>query len=187
MSALLDFPAQTATLDTLKSAIPDFAKDIRLNLGSILTPEGAPDLTEVQIAGTALAVAYALNHPIVTAAIEGHVAALLTDQQKTAAKTAASLMAMNNIYYRFLHYVENDAVKALPAKLRMQGLATHGIEKVDFELMSLAVSAITGCGMCMGAHAKTLTDHGVSALGVQSAVRIAAVLHAARQSLSIPA
>lgn len=185
MSPVLNFTPAASSLDDLKAAIPDFAKDIRLNLGSVLTPEGAPDLSDAQIAGTALAVAYALNAAPLTAAIESFAFPALTDAQKTAAKTAASLMAMNNIYYRFQHYVENDAIKALPAKLRMQGLATHGIDRAEFELMSLAVSAVNGCGMCMGAHSQTLLDHGVTPLGVQSAIRIAAVLHAVRQALTI--
>ena len=79
-----------AGLEALRDRLPDYAKDTRLNLGQVLTPEGAPDLTENQIAGIALASAYATRHPDVIAAIAAHTAQTLTDAEKTAAKAAAS-------------------------------------------------------------------------------------------------
>jgi alkyl hydroperoxide reductase subunit D len=86
-------------------------------------------------------------------------------------------MGMNNIYYRFTHMVHGDYSK-MPAKLRMNVMAKPGVEKVDFELWSLAVSAVNGCGMCMESHEKVVREHGVTAEQVQAAVRIAAVVHA---------
>ena len=87
-------------------------------------------------------------------------------------------MAMNNIYYRFLHLVEDDEYQAMPARLRMNILANPGIDKLDFELLSLAVSAINGCGLCISAHEKKLRAHGFTREMIQSAVRIAATVHA---------
>jgi alkyl hydroperoxide reductase subunit D len=52
------------------------------------------------------------------------------------------------------------------------------VEKVDFELWSLAVSAVNGCGMCIDSHEKILRDAGVTAEAIQAAVRIASVVHA---------
>ena len=66
----------------------------------------------------------------------------------------------------------------MPARLRMNVLANPGIDKNDFELLSLAVSAVNGCGMCVTSHDKTLRTHGVSREAIQSAVRIASVIHA---------
>jgi len=86
-------------------------------------------------------------------------------------------MGMNNIYYRFLHLVEDAEYQQLPARLRMNVLANPGIDKQDFELLSLAVSAINGCGTCVASHERQLRQHGMSREGVQSAVRIAATLH----------
>lgn len=172
-----------ASLESLKAALPDFAKDTRLNLGSVLTPEGAPDLTQGQIHLIALASAYATKDDGVVAAIEGETAGL-SDAEKNAAKAAASIMAMNNVYYRFVHLVGGD-FKSLPAKLRMNVIGSPGIEKKDFELMCMAVSAINGCGMCMEAHAHELEKAGVSKLGIQSSVRVAAVISAAAQALRI--
>ncbi len=174
-----------ASLESLKAALPDFAKDTRLNLGSVLTPEGAPDLSQGQIHLIALASAYATKDDGLIAAIRTETAAL-SEAEVTAAKSAASIMAMNNVYYRFVHLVGGD-YKTMPAKLRMNVIGAPGIAKVDFELMSMAVSAINGCGMCMEAHAHELTKAGASTLAVQSAVRIAAVLSAAAQSLRIAA
>ena len=170
--------------DELKNRIPDYAKDVRLNLASILTPEGAPDLTQDQIYGVALASAYAVkNSDIIDALLAEQIPAEIVQ----AAKSAASIMAMNNIYYRFLHLVSDKEYGKLPAKLRMNVIGSPGVPKVDFELYSIAVSAINGCGMCMDAHARELEKHGVSKLTVQSAVRIAAVINSVAQSLFIGA
>lgn len=169
------------TIAALREQLPDFAKDIRLNLGSVTTPEGAPDLTAEQILGVTLASAYATRNAAVIQAALGEGAAEAT---VTAAKAAASIMAMNNVYYRFIHLVHDDELKKLPAKLRMNVIANPGIDKADFELMSLAVSAINGCGMCMEAHVHEVAKAGVSKLGIQSAIRIAATVNAAAQALS---
>lgn len=170
-----------ANLEALRDLIPDYAKDIRLNLGSVLTPEGAPDLTREQIYGVALASAYATGDKVISNTLSLDI----PDATITAAKAAASIMAMNNVYYRFIHLVHDEELKKLPAKLRMNVIGSPGIAKADFELMSLAVSAINGCGMCMEAHAHELEKAGVSKLGIQSAVRIAAVVNATAQALAI--
>jgi lipoyl-dependent peroxiredoxin subunit D len=94
------------------------------------------------------------------------------------AKAAASLMAMTNGYYRFTHLASNKEYATLRTGLRMNVMANPGIDKPSFELASLAVSAINGCGMCMDSHEGVLRNHGITAQGVQSAVRIAAVVHA---------
>jgi alkyl hydroperoxide reductase subunit D len=91
---------------------------------------------------------------------------------------AAAIMGMNNIYYRFLHLVEDSEYQTLPARLRMNALGTHGIDKLDFELLSIAVSAVNGCGMCVGSHERKLREGGISRETIQSAVRIASVIHA---------
>lgn len=174
-------------LESLKNKIGDFAKDIRLNLSSVLTVEGAPDLTQNQIYGIALASAYSTRNASVIDAINSEVASTLSTAEIQAAKAAATIMAMNNIYYRFIHLVSDKEYSKLPAKLRMNVIASPGIEKVDFELYSLAVSAINGCGMCMDAHVHEVTKAGVTKIGVQSAIRIAAVINAATQALDLSA
>ena len=171
----------------LRNQLGDFAKDTRLNLGSVLSEEGAPGLTRKQIAGIALASAYAARTPDVVNAVMQDATAELGEAELHAAQTAASLMAMNNVYYRFTHLVSNTAYRTMPAKLRMNAMANPGIEKTDFELYSLAVSAINGCGMCVDAHEQTLKKASVSEEAIQSCVRIAAVIHAAAVSMEIAA
>src|SRR3546814_9534653 len=87
-------------------------------------------------------------------------------------------MAMNNVYYRFVHIAANKEYGKLPARLRMNVIGKPGVEKVDFELWSLAVSAINGCGMCIDAHEHELRKGGLPTEAIQAAVRIASVVHA---------
>lgn len=174
-----------ANLEALRDAMPDYAKDIKLNLGSVLAPEGAPELSQEQIYLVALASAYATRQPQIVAAVQGETQGKLSETSQQAAKAAASIMAMNNVYYRFAHLSGDDEIKKMPAKLRMNVIGNPGIAKPDFELMSLAVSAINGCGMCIEAHTHELVKAGMSKLAVQSAVRIAAVMNAAAQAVSI--
>jgi alkyl hydroperoxide reductase subunit D len=165
-------------MDALRDRIPDYAKDLRLNIGSVLTPQGAPGLTEPQLWMTALASAIAARNADLVRIVEGAAAQKLEPAQVEAARAAAAIMGMNNIYYRFLHLVEDDEYSKLPAKLRMNVLGNHGIDKADFELISLAVSAVNGCGKCVASHERKLREHDVGRESVQSAVRIASVIHA---------
>ncbi len=164
-------------LTTLKNRIPDYARDLKLNLSSVLSTDGAPGLTETQILATALAAAIASRNETLTADIERVVTAKLDAAQVNAARAAATIMGMNNIYYRFGHLVGNDEYAKLPARLRMNVIANPGVPKLDFELYSLAVSAINGCGACVASHERAVRKEGLGADGVQSAVRIAAVIH----------
>lgn len=171
------------SLSDLKSTIPDYAKDLRLNLDSVLSESGAPGLTTKQISLIALAGAIASRHAPLTAALVAEAAKTASAQEISGARTAAAIMAMNNVYYRFTHLVSDPEYQTLRAGLRMNAMANPGCDKVDFELCSLAVSAINGCGMCMDSHEKTLRKHEVSALAVQSAARIASVVHAVAVTL----
>jgi alkyl hydroperoxide reductase subunit D len=164
-------------LTNLKNLIPEHSKDLKLNLSTVLSLEGAPGLAEHQILGVALASAVAARKPALLREIEAAAAAKLDPAQVAAARAAASIMGMNNVYYRFVHLVENADYATLPAKLRMNVIGNPGVPKTDFELYSLAVSAINGCGACVAAHDKVVRKAGVTAEGVQSAVRIAAVIH----------
>jgi alkyl hydroperoxide reductase subunit D len=166
------------SLDTLRDSIPDYARDLKLNLGSVLSAPGAPGLNEKQIWGVAVASAIASRNTEFASQIEALAAAHLDEAYLNAARSAAAIMGMNNVYYRFLHLVEDAEYAQMPARLRMNVIGNPGIDKLDFELLSLAVSAVNGCGMCIVAHEKQLRKHEVSREAVQSAVRIAAVIHA---------
>ena len=171
------------SIDDIRDVLPEYARDLRLNLGSVLTVQGAPGLTSKQIWGTALAAAIAARNLAFAQTIEQAARAELDDAQIDGAKAAAAIMAMNNIYYRFLHLAGDADYQTMPARLRMNVIGNPGIDKLDFELYSLAVSAINGCGLCIEAHEKQLRKHEVSREAIQSAIRIAAVVHAVAVTL----
>ena len=173
------------SIKDLRAALPEFAKDIKLNLGSVLTEEGSTGLTESQIAMIALGSAYATKDRTVIEGVLGSAEAVLSDTDITAVKAATTIMAMNNVYYRFTHLVNDKRYGTMPAKLRMNVMANPGIEKIDFELISLAVSAIEGCGLCIDSHVAVIAKHGISKEGIQSAIRIAATINATAQALDI--
>lgn len=163
------------SIETLKEKLPEYAKDLKLNLSSLVAE---PSLNEQQRAGTFIACALASRNKTTTNAIFAEFAPKLSPEALTAARAAAAIMGMNNIYYRFLHLTSAPDYKTLPAKLRMNVIGKPGVDKADFELWSLAVSAINGCGMCIDSHEKVLRTAGFTTEQVQAAVRIASVVHA---------
>jgi alkyl hydroperoxide reductase subunit D len=163
------------SLKQFAEGLPDYAKDLRLNLTSILSDQL---LGEERKAGLLLACAHGTGYKPLVEAAEAEIAGKLSDTGANAARGAAALMAMNNVYYRFVHLVANPEYGTMPAKLRMNFIASHGIAKEDFELFSLAVSAMNGCGMCIDSHERVLLEHGVKSDTIQAGVRIGAVMKA---------
>ncbi|MBN9555674.1 MAG: carboxymuconolactone decarboxylase family protein [Alphaproteobacteria bacterium] len=168
------------SIDALKNSLPDYAKDLKLNLSSLASETL---LTEQQRAGAFIACALASRERGTTSAIMSEFAPRLSAEALAAARAAASIMAMNNIYYRFTHLASAPDYKTLPARLRMNVIGKPGVDKVDFELWCLAVSAINGCGVCIDSHEKILRDAGLTAEQIQAAVRIAAVVHGVAATL----
>jgi lipoyl-dependent peroxiredoxin subunit D len=162
------------TLEALRESLPDYAKDLKLNLSTLLSET---TLSEQQKGGTFVACAIASRNASLTKAVVNEFSGKLSPEAMNAAKAAAAVMGMNNIYYRFTHLVGNQEFRALPAKLRMNVMANPGVDKDDFELWSMAVSAVNGCGMCMDSHEDKLKKAGIAAEVIQTAVRIGAVLH----------
>ena len=171
---------QANDIQSLRDLIPDYAKDIRLNLSAVTKSD---HLTEQQLWGSLLASAVASREARVLQAIEAEAKTHLSEDALRAAHSAAAIMGMNNIYYRFVHLSSNAEYGQMPARLRMQVIGNPGVDKLDFELWSLAVSAINGCGMCIDSHEKVVLQGGLSAHAIQDAVRIASVVHAAARVL----
>jgi alkyl hydroperoxide reductase subunit D len=155
---------------------------VKLNLQSVLQ-EGS--LSVAQRWGVAVAsAATARNRQLLEAVVADALAA--TDPTVVDdGLAAAALMAMNNVYYRFRHLVGKAAYTEKPARLRMNRLAKPLTSKADFELFSLAASAINGCEVCVQAHEKAVLDGGLTEDHVHDAVRIAATIHAAAVALEI--
>jgi alkyl hydroperoxide reductase subunit D len=170
-------------IEHLRASLPEAARDIKLNLGSVL--QGGA-LGPAQRWGVAIASAIAARNPalreaVVADAIAAGTEATVVDD----ARAAAALMAMNNVYYRFRHLVGKDSYGSMPARLRMNRLAKPATNKTDFELYCLAVSAINGCETCIRSHEDVVLKGGLTEEHVHDAVRIAATIQAAAVSLEM--
>jgi lipoyl-dependent peroxiredoxin subunit D len=163
------------SLKQFADTLPDYARDLRLNLSSLLNDQNLGDQRKY---GLLLACAHGTGYRPIVAAAEAEAEGRLDGTAADAARAAAAVMAMNNVYYRFVHLVSNPEYGTLPARLRMNVIAAPGIGKDDFELFSLAVSAMNGCGMCIDSHERLLQQHGVKPETIQTAVRIGAVIKA---------
>ena len=164
----------TMTLEALLESLPEYAKDLRLHWSSLAN---GSELTANQKWGCFIAAAYGARSPQLLAAVEAEAAGQVPPEVITAAKGAAAIMGMNNIYYRFHHLSANEKYSTIPARLRMNIMRAHGAEPLDFELWSLVVSAINGCGKCVSSHEKVLLAKGVTEETILAGVRIAAVVH----------
>lgn len=162
-------------LDELIDRLPSSAKDLKLNYSSLV--RNNTELTQQQLWGTVLVSALATRCASLTTAVLAAAQTQLSAPALEAARTAAATMGMNNIFYRFQHLSSNPKYGAMGARLRMNGLRGHGIEEVDFELWSLAVSAINGCGKCVDAHERVVREKGATEELVMAVVRVAAVVH----------
>lgn len=163
------------TIDELLETVPAWAKDLKLNLQSVLKQT---ELTEQQLWGTVVASAIAARNPELTKALLAEAQRRLSPEALNAAKSAAAIMGMNNVYYRFTHMVPGEKYPTIPARLRMNAIRTHGVEQADFELWCIAVSAINNCQACVTSHERVVQEKGISEETILASVRIASVIHA---------
>ncbi|MGE0281013.1 MAG: carboxymuconolactone decarboxylase family protein [Rhizobiaceae bacterium] len=166
-------------LEELRQSLPDYARDIKINLASLLGPDAVTDLSPSQKWGCAIAASIASRNRTVLGAVEQEAKFMIDEPTAAAARTAAAIMAMTNIYYRAIHMAGDAELSRLPAGLRMNGLTKHGAPPLDFELFGLAASVVKGCEGCTKAHVEGAKRHGAPAQVAQAAIRIAAVIHAA--------
>ena len=169
----------TPAVDALRDTLPDELKDIRLNLGSVLTGE---NLQPAQALGVALAAARFVRCRPLAEALESDIRAAFGDAAAPViadAVAAAGLMAMNTVYYRFRHMLGKESYEARSPRLRMSRMAQPATTKLDFELMSLGCAALAGCELCIKNHEASLLHLGASEDACHDAVRIVAVVNAA--------
>ena len=171
------------SIETIRDKIPDAAADIRLNLQSVLENSS---LTDGQRWMVAVASALAARNPELAEAVVSDARTKVGIEVIEDAKAAAALMAMNNVFYRFRHFMESKEVyKTLRAGLRMNRIVKPLSSKADFELTCLAVSAINGCEACVRSHEEAAVKGGLTEENVNDAVRIAATMAAAAQALEL--
>ena len=166
-------------LQTLKDQIPDYAKDIRLNLDGVIARSS---LAPEDALGVALAAAFAAKSKILVDAFTSQ----LSETDANAAKTVAALMGMNNVWYPYVEMTEDSELKTLKAELRMTAYASSGgVDKKRFEAFALSASIIGKCHFCIRSHYELLKDEGLSTQQLRDIGRIAAVVNAAAQVLAI--
>lgn len=170
------------SLNSLRDALPAYAYDQKRNLDA-LTAETL--LSEQQKWGCFLACAYASGSPTLIRSLEEETSARLSFQARIAAKSVATLMAMNTVYYAAINLLENHDYRSQPVGLSMTALSQSDVDKIDFELWALAVSALVQCGACLNAHESELHKRNVTIERIQAALRIAAVVNAVATAVAI--
>ena len=161
-------------VDQLKNGIPDYAKDTRLNIDAVIKRSTLePEVAEA----CALAAAFATGNTKLWTWMQSEM--LMIAEEAEAAITAASLMAMNNVWYPYVEMADDANLSGLPAQLRMNAIATHGgTTKARFEAYSLAASIVGKCHFCVKAHYDTLKKEGYTVEQLRDIGRIAAVMAA---------
>jgi alkyl hydroperoxide reductase subunit D len=167
------------SVENLKAALPEYAKDLKLNLGSI-TRSAVP--SDEQLWGTLLASAAATRNSRVLAEIGAEAADNLSAESYHAALAAASIMGMNNVFYRGRGFLDGR-YDDLPSGLRMNIIANPGVDKANFELWCFAASSINGCSHCMVAHEHTLREADMSRESVLEALKAAAIVSGVAQAI----
>ena len=171
-------------IEALQSALPDYAKDLRLNLGVLSTSSLEP---EAAWGAAYTAALVSKNHDVIRGVLED-ASNHLTPEQLEGCRSAAALMSMNNVWYKYNDLLKDDEVKRLPAKLRMNVMLTHaGVGQVLFEIYSLSASVVNACGTCVDAHAAQLRKNDVTAQQIADVGRIAAVVKAVADTLTFDA
>ncbi len=166
-------------LNAIKERIPDYAKDIRLNLDGVIARSS---LAPEDALGVALAAAFAAKSQVLVEAFKAN----MPEAEANAALVAASLMGMNNAWYPFVEMAADDELKSMRAELRMNAYATSGgVEKKKFEAYALAASIVGKCHFCVKSHYDLLKKEGLSTQQLRDIGRIAAVVNAASQVLAI--
>jgi alkyl hydroperoxide reductase subunit D len=169
-------------VNDIRSAVPDYAKDLRLNLGSIMTTSSLePDMAW----GAALTAALVSKNEQVIQGILEDAKEHLDETHINGVKAAAAIMSMNNVWYKFTDLVQDEEVKKQPAKLRMNVMMNHGgVSQALFEGWSLAASVVNACGVCVNAHAAQMRKQNLTAQNIVDIGRIAAVVKAVADTLS---
>lgn len=168
-------------LNAIKERIPDYARDVRLNLDAVIARSS---LDPADAAGAALAAAYATKSKPLTDAVRHSGQLNATDAN--AALTAAALMGMNNVWYPYLEMAGDQDLRSQRAELRMNAYATHGgVDRQRFELFALAASIVGKCHFCVASHYKLLKEAGMTAQQLRDVGRIAAVIAAAANVLAV--
>lgn len=170
----ISLPEAPAKLQALATTDARYLKDLKINVTNAL--EAATlEKKEAYLLGLAVAVNEKIT--VLQQGLEQlALAAGATDKEVADVVSCTSLMNANNVYYRFRHFVNKEFYTTAPAGIRMSIMANPVIGKEFFELVSLVVSALNGCEMCVTSHEEALLKHGTAEQRILDAVRLGAVI-----------
>jgi alkyl hydroperoxide reductase subunit D len=163
-------------IQSIKDALPEYSKDVKLNVDSL----SRTSLPQEEVEGLVLASALATGNGKLSSWLTG-----FNFSEATAAASAATIMAQNNVWYPYLEMADDANLKGLPAQLRMNVIASHGgTTKARFEAYSLAASIIGKCHFCVKAHYETLKQEGYTVEQLRDIGRIAAIINSVSKVLT---
>lgn len=161
-------------LDIINQTEFKYLRDLKLNFNSTLTSEY---ISEKECGLLGLSVATNNQNAVLINFYKGYALKFEASEDELAeAVSCASLLASNNIFYRFRHFTQKEKYTQIPARIRMQIMMKPVTSKEFFELMSLAISAVNGCEMCVNAHEDSLIKLGCKEERIFDAVRIASLV-----------
>ncbi|MES2388876.1 MAG: carboxymuconolactone decarboxylase family protein [Bacteroidota bacterium] len=164
---------QGAAFSNVAFAESRYARDLKINLQNALA---MPNLSEKESTLLALGVAINDKSSALVAALSDKAAAIGAGSEEIAEVFACvSLMNTNNVLYRFRHFMKKEQYET-PAGIKMNVMVTPVLGKGFFELLSLAVSALNGCELCVTSHEASVLKHGESTAKIYDAVRLAAIV-----------
>ncbi len=161
--------ARMATVDS-KSI-----RDLKLNVSGMLNSK---NMTKKEACMVALSAAANEKHDVLTVAFENLAKKEgATDEEIAEVHACVSIMNVNNIFYRFRHFMGgNEYYDKTPAGLRMSVMMSPVMGKGLFELISLVLSAINGCERCVTSHEHSVKEQGASEPRIYDAIRLGAVI-----------
>jgi len=165
----------SASLQALAVAESRFIKDLKINVGNVLN--NTQYLSRKEALLLALAVAVNERFGLLQESFSG----LARDAGASDAEIAeiiacTSLMNTNNIFYRFRHFVKKDFYENQPAGIKMSIMANPVLGKELFELVSLVISSVNGCELCVGSHERSVLQHGSTESRVFEGVKLGAII-----------
>lgn len=162
------------SLKLLRQGDSRYIKDLKVNLKNVL---GSEHLSEKETALLGLATAVNQNNDVLAEYFTGLSREKEASESEIAdAVACTSLLASNNVFYRFRHFANKEKYEQLPARIKMNIMMKPVLGKEFFELVSLAVSAVNGCEQCVKSHEHSLIELGSSEERIFDAVRLSSVV-----------
>ena len=173
----------SANMQVLLNAESRYIKDLKINTRNALNNTQYISRKEALL----LALAVAVNEK--SELLQESFTSLAKEAGATEAEVAemiacTSLMNTNNVFYRFRHFMQKDFYNNQSAGIKMSIMMNPVTGKEFFELVSLVISSINGCEMCVSSHEQSVLQHGSSESKIFEAVKTGAIIKGLITALS---